>query len=122
MGIDIEQTRQYYARIKKEDLCDCNYCKNFYLQVKEAYPFVADYLNGLGVDIEKPFEISPLEPENGMLEYCLCQYIVLGKPYDELVKKIGNVELEIATSYPSISIQREYFVINIYPIKLNWIM
>lgn len=122
MGIDIEQTRQYYARIKTEDLCDCNYCKNFYLQVKEAYPLVADYLNGLGVDIEKPFETSPLEPVNGMLEYCLCQYIVLGKPSDELVKKIGNVELEIATSYPSINIQREHFVIDIYPIKLNWIM
>ena len=71
MGIDIEQTRQYYTEIKTEDLCDCDYCKNYYLQVKEAYPLVADYLNELGVDIEKPFEISPLEPVNGMLEYCV---------------------------------------------------
>ena len=122
MGIDIEQTRQYYTEIKTEDLCDCDYCKNYYLQVKEAYPLVADYLNELGVDIEKPFEISPLEPVNGMLEYCVCQYVVYGKISGELVKKIGNVELGIATSYPSTNIRREHFVIDIYPIKLNWIM
>lgn len=87
MGINIEQTRQYYTEIKTEDLCDCDYCKNFYLQVKEAYPLVADYLNALGVDIEKPLETSPLEPVNGMLEYCVCQYVVFGKTSGELVKK-----------------------------------
>ena len=76
----------------------------------------------MGIDIEKPLKTSPLVPENGMLEYCLCRYIVLGEPHNKLIKKIGNVELEISTSYPSISIQREFFVINIYPIKLNGIM
>ena len=121
MGIDIEQTRQYYENIKIEDLCSCDYCKNYYLQVKEAYPLVADYLNELGVDIEKPFETSPLEPDvDGMMEYCLCQYIVLGNVSDELVKKIGSVELRIATSYPNTNIQREHFVIDIDPIKLKW--
>lgn len=122
MGIDIEKTRLYYRQIKAEDLCDCDYCKNFYLQVKEAYPLVADYLNGLGVDIEKPFETSPLEPVDGMLEYCWCQYIVLGESSRDLVKKIGNVEIGIATSYPSTDIQTEHFVLDIYPIKLKWIM
>ena len=47
--IDIEQTRQYYMSIKTEDLCDCDYCKNYCLQVKKEYPLVADYLNTLGV-------------------------------------------------------------------------
>ena len=38
MAINVEQTKKYYKDIKQEDLCDCNYCKNYYLQVKDAYP------------------------------------------------------------------------------------
>lgn len=59
MAINVEQTRQYYKDIKQENLCDCNYCKNFYLQVKDAYPDVAGYLDNIEIDIEKPFETSP---------------------------------------------------------------
>ena len=33
MAINVEQTKKYYKDIKQEDLCDCNYCKNYYLQV-----------------------------------------------------------------------------------------
>lgn len=32
----------------------------------------------MGIDIEKPFKTSPLVPENGMLEYCLCRSCVRG--------------------------------------------
>ena len=42
MAINVEQTKKYYKDIKQEDLCDCNYCKNYYLQVKDAYPKVAE--------------------------------------------------------------------------------
>lgn len=34
MGIDIEQTHRYYETLKPENLCDCDYCKNYYRQVK----------------------------------------------------------------------------------------
>lgn len=123
MGIEIEQTRQYYESIKPENLCCCAYCKNYYLQIKESYPLVAGYLDSLGIDIEKPLETSPLEPdENGMIEYCVCQYIALGNATNELVGKIGDVEVGIATSYPATDIQSEHFVIDIYPIKLKWNM
>ncbi len=38
-----------------------------------------DCLAGLGVEIEKPLESSPLEPRcDGMMEYRACQYVVLG--------------------------------------------
>ena len=63
MAINVEQTKKYYKDIKQEDLCDCNYCKNYYLQVKDAYPKVAEFLDSIGIDIEKPFETSPLEPD-----------------------------------------------------------
>ena len=67
MAINVEQTKKYYKDIKQEDLCDCNYCKNYYLQVKDAYPKVAEFLDSIGIDIEKPFETSPLAWDAGVL-------------------------------------------------------
>ena len=79
MNVDMTKTKEYYAAIDNSELCDCSYCRNYRLQIKSAYPEVAEYLASLGVHIQKPFETSPLEPdENGMLEYCGCQYIVFG--------------------------------------------
>lgn len=121
MGIDIEQTRHYYETIKMENLCDCNYCKNYYGRVKATYPLMADYLNTMGVDIEKPYETSPLEvDENGNLEYCCCQYIVFGDCDVAWQYEIGGVEFRIATSYPNTGIQQKHFVIELFPIKLKY--
>lgn len=79
MRPDIEKTRAYYRALGPEDICDCAYCRNYCAKVRAAYPEVARYLDSLGVDIEKPFEASPLEPDGkGDLEYCVCQYVVLG--------------------------------------------
>ena len=123
MAINVEQTKKYYKDIKQEDLCDCNYCKNYYLQVKDAYPKVAEFLDSIGIDIEKPFETSPLEPdEHGMLEYCICQYIVIGSAPSELSKEIENVKIDISDSHPSTDLIQEHFVIDIYPICLKWIL
>ena len=94
MGLDIEKTREYYKSIKPEDLCGCAYCKNYRLQIKEAYPLVADYLDALGIDIEKPHETSPLKPD----------------------------EDGIAASYPATDIQSEHFVIDIYSVRLKWVL
>lgn len=84
---------------------------------------VADYLDALGIDIEKPLETSPLEPdEDGMIEYCVCQYIALGNAADGLVGKVGDVEVGIAASYPATDIQSEHFVIDIYSVRLKWVL
>lgn len=77
MKADIEKTQVFYCNFPKEYICDCAYCRNYRAKIRKAYWEVARYLATLGVDIEKPFEISPLEPDkNGYQEYCACQYIV----------------------------------------------
>ena len=77
MDINIAKTKEYYASIDESLLCDCSYCQCYREQIRSVYPKVAEYLDSLGIDIEKPFETSPLEPdEKNMLEYCCCQYIV----------------------------------------------
>ena len=122
MNVDIKTTKAYYHSIIETALCDCAYCRNYRLQVREAFPKVAEYLYSLGIDIEKPFETSPLEPdENGMLEYCCCQYIVFGTCSSEYHYKIDNIEFRVATSYPNTGIEQEHFVIELFPIKLKYI-
>lgn len=123
MKVNIEKTRKYYSSIKPESLCNCNYCKNYYMQIKADYSVIASYLASFGVDIEKPFETSPLEPdENKILEYCCCQYIVFGSCPNTYSHRIGDVEFHVASSYPSTGIEEEHFVLEFYPICLKVIL
>ena len=119
MNIDINKNRDYYAQLSQEDLCNCVYCKNYYKQVKYEYPKVDTYLKSLGIDIGKPFETSPLEPENEYLTYCSCQYIAFGDCEDDYHYKIGNIEFRKATSYPDTNIKDKHFVLEFSPITLK---
>ena len=122
MNVDIPKTKAYYNSITETSLCDCAYCRNYRLQVKGAFPKVAEYLYSFGIDIEKPLETSPFEPdENGMLEYCGCQYIAFGNCNPEYHHTVDDVEFRIATSYPSTGIEQEHFVIELFPVKLKYI-
>lgn len=123
MGIDVRKTQKYYNAVMPNDLCGCNYCKNYYLQIKDAYPLVADCLASMGIDIGKPFDTSPLEPdEKGTLEYHACQYIVFGSCGTAYSHKVSDVEICVAASYPSTGIEDEHFVLELDPIRLEWIM
>ena len=122
MDVNISATKDYYNSITDASLCDCGYCRSYRLQVKSAFPKVAAYLDSLGIDIEKPFETSPLEPdEKGMLEYCCCQYIAFGNCEPEYHHKIDNVEFRVAESYPHIDIEQEHFVMEMFPIQLKYV-
>ena len=79
-------------------------------------------LAGLGIDIEKPFETLPLEPdEDGYLEYCICQYVAFGKRSAEYHHRLGDVEFGLSTSHPNTGIDADHFVIDIYPIRLKYL-
>ncbi len=121
MNINIAKTKNYYNNtISESDLCDCSYCRCYRLQIKSAYPKVATYLDSLGIDIEKPFETSPLEPDkNGKILYCACQYIVFGTCALEYSHKIDDVTFRVATSHPDTGIKEEHFVIEFFPVELE---
>lgn len=121
MHPDVQKTENYYRSIEAAHLCGCLYCKSYCRQVKSAYPAAAAYLASLGVDIEKPFETSPLEPdENGILEYCACQYIVFGSCPDSYQHQIGDVTFRRAASHPGTGISAEHFVLEFSPIRLKF--
>ena len=120
MNINIAKTKNYHIAISESDLCDCGYCRCYRLQIKSAYPKVATYLDSLGIDIEKPFETSPLEPDkNGKILYCACQYIVFGTCALEYSHKIDDVTFRVATSHPDTGIKEEHFVIEFFPVELE---
>lgn len=122
MNVNVPETKAYYHSLTEASLCDCGYCRNYRLHVKSAYPEVAEYLTSFGIDIEKPFETSPLEPdENGMLKYCCCQYIVFGKCGADYRYRINEVEFRMAASYPDTGIGQEHFVLELFPVQLKFV-
>ena len=121
--MDIEGTKSYYEQINNRYLCDCAYCQNYVREIKVTYPKVAEYLCSLGIDIEKPFETMPLDPdETGYIEYISAQYIVCGGSVDFVKTVIGSVNVDIAGAHPSTQMNEDHFVIEIYPIRLKWVM
>ena len=105
INVDAEKTRQYYQAMGPGEPCSCNDCKNYCARVKAAYPAAAEYLAGLGVEIEKPLETSPLEPgADGMMEYR---------------HTVGGVEVCKARFYPETGVKEEHFVLELSPIRLK---
>lgn len=106
--------------MRNHDICGCAYCKNYVHEIKGAYPELAEYLFTLGIDIEKPFEALPLEPDEfGRIEYAAL-YVVYGKPDGFTKTVIGTVTIDLADSHPSTEIKEAHFVIEIYPVRLKW--
>lgn len=119
MKSDLEKTRAYYRNLSPENICDCAYCQNYCARDKAAYPEVARYLDSLGVDIEKPFELFlPDEDEGGCLEYPICQYVVFGTCPEDFTHRIGDVAFGRSDCHPKTKIDGEHFVLDLYPIHL----
>ena len=118
--LSIKETKQYYDSLTAEDLSNCAYCRNYIREIRNAYPKVAEYLLALGVDIEKPFETIPLEPdETGGIEYLSSQYIVIGNTDGFIKTVIDTVTVDITDSHPLTNIDKPHFVIEIYPVRLK---
>ena len=107
--LNIEKTKSFYKKIKSDDLCNCAYCQNYFREIKASYTTLT--------------ESMPLEPdESGYIEYICAQYIVCGTPDDFMKETVGSVEVDIAESHPSTAIEENHFLIEVYPIRLKWVM
>lgn len=121
--MNADRAKAYYEQIGTGDLCSCDYCKNYIGEIRAAYPEVSSYLDRMGVDIAKPFETMPLEPdEAGYIDYPAAQYIVYGEADEFVETTIGSVTVCIAQCHPSTGIEEAHFVIELSPIRLKWRM
>lgn len=106
---------------REDDLCSCGYCKNYRKLIGKTYKELGDYLEEMGVDIEKYFETMPLEPEGFFISYQAVQYIVMGTRDDFKEKSLGELSIYLFETYPDTEIKEEHFVIEISPIRLKWL-
>ena len=121
--MDVEKNQKYYKHLGSTDLCQCAYCKNYVKEIRKSYPLVSKYLEDMGIDIEKPFETMPLEPdEKQTIEYIGSQYISFGDVKHFKKTVISGVNIDVAESHPSTGIKENHFVIELFPIILKWVM
>ena len=119
MNIDIKKTAAYYHTLKADDLCSCNYCRNFRKYIRTTYPETCLWLHSLGIEAEKAMETSPLErDEQGYIEYYGCQYVAFGSCESDFQHQIGNVLFRKACSHPQTGITEPHFVLECFPIRL----
>ncbi len=69
---------------------DCVNSRNFCSQIKSVCKELADVFEKHNIDIEKPWELSPVKLKN-TTEYISCQYLVFGECPDDFKMKAGNV-------------------------------
>ena len=111
--MNIEQTRRHYQSISEEDLCRCAFCRTYTAKIKAALPRMAAYLDSMGVDIEKPLEVLPLDETEEEMEYMGAQYLVLGAPEGFPEITVEKIPVFITDSHPSTKIPEKHFVIEI---------
>lgn len=88
--------------------------QKFFIQIKEKFPKVNEYLLSLNVDICRPLELiwDEFDDEN-KITYYGCQYVVFGSCEDDFVKKIGDIEfIKNTNCHPSTGISEEHFVLD----------
>lgn len=118
--MNVEKTRAYDEDFDEEDRCPCAYCRNYEREIARAYPVVRETLEEMGIDIEKPFETMPLEPDADGIEYIGAQYIVLGEKTGFLRRRVGDVVIDLALSHPTTDLEEAHFVIEVGPVHLPW--
>ena len=115
MAIDKEKTEIYYQNC---EVCSCSNCKNFYSQIKELYPNICIYLESLGIDPEKPFELIPIDDENKETIDYICLYVIYGTYENKVLNTIDGVDISInENNHPDTLIDEEHFVIDFGPIS-----
>ena len=62
-AMDVRKTKHYYDVSAGDQVCTCDYCRNYVKEIRHAYPELSEYLETMGIDIEKPFETMPIEPD-----------------------------------------------------------
>lgn len=113
--MDINRTKAYYAGLTGDDLCRCEYCRTYVREIRSALPRLAEYLERLGVDIEKPFEVLPLDETADEMAYLAVQYVVIGSAEGFEETKVDDMEVFLTDSHPMTNIEEAHFVIEIVP-------
>ncbi len=125
LDIDIKATTEY-SQI--HSLCDCNEDRNFYIQARNQFPKLTEFLTELGLLIERPDEIGSIINED-RIDYIFVSYTVVGeiKEYSKYETDMfdGGMFLSIVIDDSSIPNEQKtdrYFTVTVYGISLPWVL
>lgn len=118
MYVDYNNNKEYYNDYVP---CACELCEHYYRHIKNCYPKIDAYLQSMGVDILKPFELTPYELGELHEIYYQCQYIIFGECEDEFEAEIDGIKFfKNIDSHPSDNhITKEHFVLEFGMITLE---
>ncbi|ONI37570.1 hypothetical protein AN639_08010 [Candidatus Epulonipiscium fishelsonii] len=112
---EINKEYTYYYRDLYNEQCECPSCIKFRNNFKNKYPKVADYLEGLGIDIQFPIEIMDLS-----MDEFIVYYAVKGKLKEpKLILHIEEVELTMrdhetaSEAYANTGMKKPFFIIEV---------
>ena len=123
--VDVEKTIAYY---KTHSLCECEYCENFYAQMKGKFPNLEAFLSDFGVDISKPGEAMSVELDNTIqyigIDYTVCGKVTVMGQYEIDIQDSQFFSIVITDGFASPNEQNgEYFTISINNIfELPWVL
>ena len=119
LHVDVEKTKAYYSALREEDLCDCEGCRYYRANVRQAFPKIADYLDSLGMDIAKPFHVSyvELEKENKML-YNACCYVAFGECGLDFSQTVDGAVLTRAGACPDSGVEEPHIELEIIELEM----
>lgn len=109
MKPDIDKTKEFYRSYTP---CNCIACENYYAQIEEKYPELCRFLNGLGIDALRPWELGSVEIKKGRVDYVMCQYLAIGSCEEDFRQTIGEIEIIRAAACPKPqNLKDDYFVL-----------
>ena len=125
LDIDLDATKKYSAT---HNLCDCADDRNFYVQSREKFPKLTEFLEELGLLIDRPDEIGSVT-YNNEVEYLFISYTVVGKILEfdkyEIDMFDGDLFLNIVIDnwyVPNEQTTDEYFTVTVYNVTLPWVL
>ena len=120
MTVELERTKQFYAGISPEELCDCDPCQNYYRTVKTACPQLTAFLAERGAEADKPMEVVwYVEKEHTVT--CSGMYVLCGSVDKNWKTTLDGADAFISPGFPTPrGVEEPYFVLEAGPYTLNW--
>ncbi len=125
LDIDLDATKEYSST---HSLCQCADDRNFYVQSREKFPKLTEFLEELGLLIDRPDEIGSVTIENE-IDYLFISYTVVGKILEadkyEIDMFDGDLFLNVVIDnwyVPNEQKTDDYFTLTVYNVKLPWVL
>ena len=125
LDVDLENTNKYS---REHTICNCDEDRNFYVQSKEKFPQLAEFLSELGLLIDRPDEIGSCAEED-YIDYHFVSYTVVGEILEadkyEIDMFDGGLFLNIVIDNWYVPNEQEtdrYFTVTVYNISLPWVL